>query len=282
MATFQYSWSPLPIVATIGVQATVVNATPASTPYFIWVKLLGLVCPSFQVVQRCWNILFCGCFSTVLLLSPTQVNSQERGRVSLDYMSLVVPANWEVDVYSGSISFTSPDRIDTSYVRCVITINAAGPVSEGPTELLAAADRGTPGNLQREQAKPISNLSNGWNITNRIYRNRYVPSIYYRAVVMTRGGVGQVLRVANDLSRCSVDTEEVLNTLKISEKPMRFLASGAPLNLLPVPVQDNTGEGKQRTGTVCMAAGITCLNSGPVGSSCMCASTKGLVLGSVQ
>lgn len=216
------------------------------------------------------------------VLFSTVSHSQDKGRTYLDYMSVVAPADWEMAIFSDSISFTAPDRLDTSHVRCSIIINAAGVSTGGPLELLSSADQRTPGNLQRERALPARELKNGWQTTERAYRNRYIPNIFQRAIVITRNGTGQVLRASNELSSCGASSDAVIRTLRIGDAPRRMNSSGAPLKLLPPRAPERSGSTRQRTGTVCVAGGITCLNSDFVGSSCMCASTNGLQIGTVQ
>jgi hypothetical protein len=113
------------------------------------------------------------CTFACILFFSAHSHSQEQGRVYLDHMSLVAPANWELDIASNSISLTAPMREPTLYTRCSITINAAGAFAGETLELLTLVDQNIPANLVKQPASPVETLSNGWNATSRIYRNRY-------------------------------------------------------------------------------------------------------------
>jgi hypothetical protein len=232
----------------------------------------------FQSPEHCMKIIL----GFTLLIMSMACLAQERGRVYFDHMSIAPPADWQLSILGNKIMLVAPFRIDTLYDRCSISINVAGATAGGPIGIIGQIDSNMPGNLDKENIPPVQTLQNGWQATERIYRNRYVRSIYTRVIVATKNGVGQVLTVSNALSGCQAFTDPIVKTVQINDQPNRLQASGAPIKLLEASPQDiGRGSGGTKAGTVCRAGGISCLNGGPIGSSCMCASTAGPQLGTV-
>ena len=200
------------------------------------------------------------------LLATTPGHAQDRGRIYLDHMSVVAPADWTVETRDSQVVLTAPFRVDTLYDRCYIIIGAASQFNGGPIDLLATFDAIVPGNLERLVIPPIQSLSGGWLTTERVYRNRYVPSLFTQVIATARDGVGQVMQVGNNLSGCHAFTEPVVKTLQVNNNPKRQLPSGQPLVLAASRQQDDRRElSAARPSPSCATGGPGCAPSASSG-----------------
>ncbi len=219
--------------------------------------------------------------STGLVCQPALASGS--GKVTFDYVTLVPPTDWResMDVHHADYHQQPKDLSEGCDLTILPARKSAGSAWD---DLEMIRRRNIPGNY-KQGPRELHRAGNGWTVVVSSYPNRYVPSLRMVIFSATRDAVTQAwiwdLSANAECGMAFVRTTASLEMLDVRQRINRsakYIELTAPPPSPPPRGPDGT---RELEGIVCRAGITSCLFSGKVGSSCLCASPNGLVMGTV-